>query len=1379
MLRHRSSWLRAYYYLRENGSARCCTYGPRNRQYEGAATQHSSTIVGEENDGASAATRRLPPARSRADELQYLMSCRSTFGPVYLKLSLPENLQFRADFPCKGRFYGVPAYQDSDRHSDCETSDMEGDKGSSSLERTDFQSKSMAENSGSGVERNGRSGILAHRRTSSGFSKLKERDWRSRSTGTDLSMLTSQKPTTFYVYKVLNELEDIELAWQFFLWAEQQDGFHHNVQTYNEMIVQLCMAKKFEDVFNLMETMRLNSSFLKNGACSVIMQSLTRELMYEESIRVFEKAKAYGWGVNAMVYNCYLDVLVKAGHFSRLDDTFAQMQSAGCVPTVHTYDILIKGFGKAEKVGKASQFYDEMKAKGWTPTISTYNTLLHALGMAGKTDEALQLFGQMVDSGVGPSLYTYNILKSIFAGDSSARSASDRLTQRKNTDSDHGAITYDSLIPSLCNEQDVDSALQTLREMESRGCIPSMVMYNLVLFSLLKARRVDTVVDLFRTSKGKGFNPDTVSYSTVISVLCRAYRGEEALQLYKDMLAQGLVPGTWLCNILINLLATLGQVDRAWEVFSQIQGTPDGYTYNVLMSTLCNARYPQKVLGWLKRAGITSEVPTTRSQGILSLVQRMKDVTGPDNVMYNTFMRTLCKYGRVDDAHSLLLDMRKNGLVPGLLSYNNVLNLLGKSGQINKAWKLFLQMDTNADLITYSTMIKYLGKAGSFGKAYKLFEEMKSRGIAPNDITYTTLIHSLGKAGRLEDMCSLFEEMQANGCQPSKFTYSSVLHSFAKAGQVDRAYKVFEESIEKGCIPGVYAYNCVLLGYFQANRPDEALNFYHVMKSMGCTANEVTYETLLHGFRKAGLCRLSTSSVRITAKAIKCLSSGSEGGSTVQGVVIDPHANLERSSFFTDASHLIHVNPPKLHYGVCVADLNGDGQDELFVCGFANENLLLKWSGTELVDVATGTPLEDHDRRAIGVAAGDIDGDGQEELYVLNTDTFLGRKQFTDRLFDLKEGSWTDLFSLPMNMDDANMCAGRSVCCVDRFGSGRYGFFVANYGGLMKLFELSEEGFVGDVAIKAGLATYPTGGRSLVSLPLVSHTAMDIFAGIEGGPNFLFCNKADGSGKFVESAATYGLMDPSNHCRGVAVVDATGSGEFGLAVGNWQGQHKLFAPGPGPVGAASFLGFVDANKETGGFQNIAPREMARPSPIRTVIAADFDNDGYEELFFNNMGESNRLFRQDGPGNWVEADIGEAKEPQGLGTGAAVADIDGDGRLELLISHGELRPQPLSLYLPPKNDNGWLRVKPLTKQGAPARGATVQLTDSAGRVQKRAIDAGSGYLCQMEPVAHFGLGQVKGAVRIRVSWPDGASVVHENVSPNVVLTIPYPSSHQVV
>ena len=48
-----------------------------------------------------------------------------------------------------------------------------------------------------------------------------------------------------------------------------------------------------------------------------------------------------------------------------------------------------------------------------------------------------------------------------------------------------------------------------------------------------------------------------------------------------------------------------------------------------------------------------------------------------------------------------------------------------------------------------------------------------------------------------------------------------------------------------------------------------------------------------------------------------------------------------------------------------------------------------------------------------------------------------------------------------------------------------------------QLFELSPDGIIGDSALAAGLTQYPTGGRALLALPLVSESAMDIFAGNE------------------------------------------------------------------------------------------------------------------------------------------------------------------------------------------------------------------------------------------------------------------------------------------
>lgn len=454
---------------------------------------------------------------------------------------------------------------------------------------------------------------------------------------------------------------------------------------------------------------------------------------------------------------------------------------------------------------------------------------------------------------------------------------------------------------------------------------------------------------------------------------------------------------------------------------------------------------------------------------------------------------------------------------------------------------------------------------------------------------------------------------------------------------------------------------------------------------------------------------------------------------------------------FTDRSHLLRHNPVQLNYGVAVTDIDNDGAFEIVVAGFGFPNLIYKWNGTSFDEIAPYV-LADARRQSIGLAAGDVDGDGMEELYILNTDTFAGVKRFADRLFDFADGEWIDLFALPMNQRVLNLTAGRSVAVVDRAGVGRYGFFVANYGGPMRLYELDDDGYLRDVAPEAGLNKV-TGGRSAIALPLLS-PLMDIFVGNENGSNFLFTNHGDGT--FSEVAEEAGLADALENARGVAALDADGNGRFDLAVGNWEGAHRLFR---------------QAND--GSFDDIAPPHMAAPSRVRTVIAADFDNDGYEELFFNNIGEANRLFALRG-GDWQPINPGDALEERGLGTGAAVGDFNNDGRLELLITHGETAPQPLSLYAPPVNTNHYLRVLPLTDAGAPARGAQVTLTTPT-RTQHRVIDAGSGYLCQMEPVAHFGLGQETSVTSVTVRWVDGRTVTLDAPAIDGLLRVPCPAT----
>ena len=122
-----------------------------------------------------------------------------------------------------------------------------------------------------------------------------------------------------------------------------------------------------------------------------------------------------------------------------------------------------------------------------------------------------------------------------------------------------------------------------------------------------------------------------------------------------------------------------------------------------------------------------------------------------------------------------------------------------------------------------------------------------------------------------------------------------------------------------------------------------------------------------------------------------------------------------------------------------------------------------------------------------------------------------------------------------------------------------------------------------------------------------------------------------------------------------------------------------------------------------------------------------------------------------------------------GTGAAVADIDGDGILELLISHGESGYQPLTLYKANLKKNNYLRIKPINMYGAPARGATVTLVSNL-RTHSKTIDSGSGYLCQMEPVAHYGIRKNERNIKITVTWTNGEENTFEINELNKTLEI---------
>ena len=441
--------------------------------------------------------------------------------------------------------------------------------------------------------------------------------------------------------------------------------------------------------------------------------------------------------------------------------------------------------------------------------------------------------------------------------------------------------------------------------------------------------------------------------------------------------------------------------------------------------------------------------------------------------------------------------------------------------------------------------------------------------------------------------------------------------------------------------------------------------------------------------------------------------------------------NIVNADFFKDITGKIADNPKRLSYGISVADIDQNGKYEFIVTGFGYPNLALSYENGKLINIANQNIFSDESRKTIGVAACDVDRDGYEEIYFLNTDTYSGTKKYSDRLIDLVESKFLDMFEIKKNKEDLNLTAGRSVACVDRKGDGKYGIYVSNYGGPTRFYEI-ENKKIKDKSVNLNLDKV-TGGRAVVSGHILTDRS-DIFAANERGANFLLKNN---NGVFEDLAFNYRVDDVIQNGRGTALSDILYRGRLDIISGNWQGYHRAYV--------------LKDNQ----FKDIGNSKFDKPSRIRTIISADFDNDGYDEVFMNNIAEPNKLFKIRENGKFEEIKLETGLEADGYGTGAAVADIDNDGILELLVSRGESKEQPLTLYKAKiDKQTKYLRIKPINKFGAPARGATVTLLSNQ-RKHSKTIDSGSGYLCQMEPVAHYGIRKNEKDFRVEVKWTNGS------------------------
>jgi len=428
--------------------------------------------------------------------------------------------------------------------------------------------------------------------------------------------------------------------------------------------------------------------------------------------------------------------------------------------------------------------------------------------------------------------------------------------------------------------------------------------------------------------------------------------------------------------------------------------------------------------------------------------------------------------------------------------------------------------------------------------------------------------------------------------------------------------------------------------------------------------------------------------------------------------------------------------------GIAVGDVDGDGYLDVFLSALGRNRLFRNMAGERFEDVTdTAGVAGSLDAWSTGAAFLDYDRDGDLDLFVGN---YVEWSRDIDLEVDYRLAGIGRAYGPPTNY------------------AGTHSYLYRNEGGWRFT----------DVSAAAGIgvdnpATGQPAGKALAVVPLdVDEDGWpDLFVANDTVGNFLFRNRGDG--RFVEDAVASGVaFDASGRATGAMGVDFAhfrNDAELALAIGNFANEMSSFY-----VAQAGSGLFTDEAAVAG----IGP--ATRQALTFGVLFLDVDLDGRLDLLHANghiendihLVQASQRHAQPPQLFWncgfacsrtfvgVPADrLGDLGRPL-VGRGAAYADVDRDGDLDLAITQAGGRAV---LY---RNEQAlghhWLRVR-LVGAGAnsAAIGARIELRAGDG-VQRREVQPSRGYLSQVELPVTFGLGGAAAVDSLTVHWPSGGT-----------------------